>query len=103
MEFALEGDRSQLVFIEKVKSKGRDMWVEIASPIGLIEDDEINDALEMLHDKTCGGLVKVGDRHFVRANVPIDHLPPEQFVTILDVIVGVADEMEMRFVGSDDN
>jgi hypothetical protein len=103
MTFELEGNRTQIAYIQKTKSQNGAVWLHICSPIGLIEDDEINDALEMLDDKTCGGMVKVGERHFIRECMLIDDLALTQFVSIMDVIVAVADEMEERFVGGDEN
>jgi hypothetical protein len=103
MTFELEGDRSQVVFIQKTKSQNGSLWIQISSPVGLIEDDEINDALEMLNDKMCGGMVKIGECHFIRECMSIDDLSPEQFVSIMEIIVGVADEMEERFIGNDEN
>jgi hypothetical protein len=103
MTFELDDDRSQVVFIQKTKSQNGSVWLQMSSPIGLIEDDEINDALEMLNDKMCGGMVKIGERHFIRECLPVDDLSPEQFVAVMEIIIGVADEMEERFIGSDDN
>jgi hypothetical protein len=99
----LENNRTQLVFIQKIKSQNGAIWLQISSPIGLIEDDEINDALEMLNDKICGGMVKIGERHFIRECLPIDDLSPEQFVSIMEIVFGIADEMEEHFTGTDDN
>jgi|TergutMp193P3_1026864.scaffolds.fasta_scaffold364625_1 1,2-phenylacetyl-CoA epoxidase PaaB subunit len=103
MLFELEEDRSQMIFVQKIKSEAGDIWVQISSPIGTIEDDEIDDALEMMNDKLCGGMVKIGERHFVRQNMLIDDLSPEQFVTLMQIVMNAADEMEQRFIGSDDN
>ena len=103
MTFEIDENRSQLVFVQKTKSQSGDIWIQIASPIGLIEDDEINDALEMLNDAMCGGMVKMGERHFVRHCMPIDELSPDQFIKSMNIIVGVADDMEKRFIGGDDN
>jgi hypothetical protein len=103
MVFEVDDNRSQIVFIQKAKSQAGAIWLQICSPIGAIEDDEINDALEMLNDKICGGMVKIEDQHFIRECLPIDDLSPEQFVTVMEIIIGVADEMEECFIGSDDN
>ena len=103
LTFELENNRTQLVFIQKIKSQNGEIWLQISSPIGLIEDDEINDALEMLNDKICGGMVKIGEKHFIRECLPIDDLSPEQFVAIMEIVFGIADEMEEHFTGTDDN
>jgi len=103
MTFNLENDRTQLAFVQKIKSQNEAIWMQISSPIGLIEDDEINYALEMLNEKMCGGMVKIGEKHFIRECLPIDDLSPEQFVAVMEILVGVADEMEERLIGGDDN
>lgn len=99
--FNVDNDRSQIIYIEKIKSQNHDLWVELSSPIGTIENDEINDALEILNDKMCGGMVKIGDLHFVRHCMPIDNINGEDFIAIMNIIIGVADELEERFVGGD--
>lgn len=100
--FSVDGDdRSQVIFIEKIKSQNRDLWVELSSPVGVIEEDEINDALEILDNTMCGGMVKKGNLHFVRHCMPIDNVDGDDFVAIMSVIVGVADKLEERFVGGD--
>ena len=96
-------DRSQRLFIEKRETQSGAIWMQIASPIGIIEDYEINDALEMLYDKICGGMVKIGKKHYIRECLPIDDLLPEQFVVIMKKVASIADKMEERFVGGDNN
>ena len=103
MTFELEGDRSQIIFVQKTKSEAGDIWIQISSPIGIIEDDEINDALEMMENELCGGMVKIGERHFVRHNMLIDDLSPEQFESIMQIVMNAADKMEEKFIGGDDN
>jgi hypothetical protein len=103
MTFEVNENRTQVVFITKLKSQSNDVWVQIASPIGLIEDDEVNDALEMLSDKTCGGMVKIGDGHFIRHSMKIDDLSSDEFRAVMEIVLSIADEMEERFIGGDEN
>ncbi|MCS5699337.1 hypothetical protein NZK32_09830 [Cyanobium sp. FGCU-52] len=102
--FELGNLRSQLAFIQLVKgNSGATEWVQISSPVGDIPLENINDALERLDDKLCGGLVKIGTRHFVRHNLQLDDLSIDEFVVPLKVVVSSADELEGAFIGGDDN
>jgi hypothetical protein len=69
--------------------------------VGEISLDSLNDALENLDDALCGGLVKIGEKHFVRHNLQLDDLSVEEFTVPLMVVTNKADELESRYVGGD--
>ena len=100
--FELDNDRSQLVIIRKDQTPNGDIWIQMASPVGIIEQDKLNDALEMLDGMICGGLIKSGEKYFVRHCMPIGDISPEEFATPLYFISGIADDLEQRFIGGDE-
>jgi len=100
MVFDLSGDRTQIVFIKKASADGR-VWVEINSPVGVIPQNKLDAALTMLDDKICGGLVKIGQKHFVRHSAPIDDLSAEELSVPLAAVTATADDLEKEFVGGD--
>jgi hypothetical protein len=102
MVFDLGNDRTQLVFVQKIINKNNSIWVQISSPVGIIKQEKINKALEMLNDKPCGGLVKIGDKHFIRHCMPIDDMSLDEFSVPLNFITNAADELEQKFVGGDE-
>jgi len=100
--FDFSDSRSQLVFIQKFTIKnGSVCWAQISSPVGIIPQNNINKALEMLNDKVCGGLVKIGEKHFVRHCMPIADLAAEELTDPLGFVTASADELEKAFVGGD--
>jgi hypothetical protein len=55
-----------------------------------------------LSDKVCGGLVKFGDRYWVRHSMPIGDTSHDELIFPIDVVSAVADTLEETFVGGDD-
>jgi len=103
MVFDMGDDRSQIVFIQKFETGNSGVWAQISSPVGVIPQDKMDAALTMLNDKICGGLVKIGNRHFVRHCLPIADLSVEEFTDPLFFTTSSADDLEKVFVGGDKN
>lgn len=101
--FEMDNARSQIVFIERVLTVDGDTWIQISSPIGIINPAAIEKALLLLNEKVCGGLIKVEDKYYVRYAVPIENLSIEEINKPMNVVMRAADEIEERFVGGDDN
>jgi hypothetical protein len=93
--------RTQLVSISKKTSNAGAIWAEMLSPVGVIERDELNDAMEDLYVWMCGGLIKTGERHFVRHCACIDDMSADELVKPLGIISSAADELEQKYVGGD--
>jgi len=92
--------RSQLVVVCPHEFKGAE-WIDISSPVGTLSAGNVNTALEMLSDATCGGLVKIGNTHAVRHCIPIADLSTEELVVPLGVVASVADVLEEKLIGGD--
>ncbi len=58
--------RSQLVFIEKVNNDDGVIWVQVSSPVGMLDSDDFEAALEILGERLCGGLIKGDETYVVR-------------------------------------
>src|SRR5574344_1365216 len=101
--FEMDNARSQIVFIEKATSADGSVWIQISSPVGVIDPIAIEGALLLLNEKVCGGLIKIEDKYYVRYAVPVENLSVEEIGTPLNVVMRAADEIEARFVGGDDN
>jgi len=102
MIFDLGNNRTQMVFVQKVITKKDGIWIQLSSPVGIIKQEKINKVLEALNDKVCGGLVKIGDKHFIRHCIPIDHMSLDEFAVPLNFITSSADDLEEKFVGGDE-
>jgi len=99
--FDTGNSRSQLVFMQKFTSNNGDVWVQISSPVGVIPQNKMEAALTMLNDKVCGGLVKIGDKHFVRHCMPIADLSQEELLYPFGFVTTTADDLEAAFIGGD--
>ena len=95
--------RSQMVFIQSVRESEDSNWIEILSPIGDIPLERINEVLTKIEDKLCGGLVRIGEKHYIRHNMPIDDLSIKEFTQPLRIVTNIADQFEDEYVGDDSN
>ena len=94
--------RSQMVFVNKLdESYKTGSWIQIASPCGIINNNDLNSVLEYLGNEFCGGLVKIGNHHFVRDTMPIDDLSPKEFDAPFQYVASYADIIERKWVGGD--
>jgi hypothetical protein len=103
MVFDLGDNRTQLVNVTKNQTKSGGIWVQIYSPVGIIKQDKINNALEDVDDAICGGLVKTGDKHFVRHCMLIADMSADEFAVPLVFVTALADALEEKYVGGDNN
>ena len=103
MVFDLANNRSQLVTVGKNHTQNGDVWVQICSPVGVIRQDKLNNALEDIQNAICGGLVKAGDSHFVRHCMLIEDMSADEFSVPLILITAIADTLEEKYVGGDIN
>jgi len=101
--FDLGDNRSQLVNVTKNQTKKGDVWVQIYSPVGVIRQDKLINALEDIDSAICGGLSKSGDKYYVRHCMLIGDMSAEEFAIPLFIITVIADTLEEKYVGGDTN
>lgn len=101
--FETNDDRTQVVFIEKTQNADGELWVQISSPIGVIDTSEIDDALEIVGEKLCGGLTKENGTHYVRHSMLAGDLSYDELIRPLNIVCKTADILEEKFIGSDEN
>lgn len=94
-------DRTQRVFVEKMETKNRTVWISVLSCIGLIDDDDIDQVLEELGEFCYGGLVKMEKRHWLRYAVLMDSVSEESLLDPIENIAYTADELEKKYIGGD--
>lgn len=102
LEFETNGDRSQLLFVEKKESNKGIEWIEISSPIGVVDQYEIPDILE---DNVVefGEVVMENDgllllRHAIKA----EKLSNNELELTMSYITEIADSIEEQFIGGDE-
>jgi hypothetical protein len=94
--------RSQLVLVTSVADTNTNItWLQTYSPVGLIAAGSLNQALEDLDKSFVGGLVKLGDKHFVKHSTPIENLSVDEIDLPLRYVAIAADILEEKYVGGD--
>ena len=100
-DFDLENDRAQRVFVERVETKDGEQWINISSCIGLIDNSEINEVLELLDRKCWGGLIKSGDKHFISHSLLLETASNSTLIYPVLTLAQLADEIEEKYTGGD--
>lgn len=100
-DFELENNRAQRVCVERAETKDGEQWINISSCIGLIDNSELNEVLELLDGKCWGGLIKSGDKHFVRHSLLLATASNSTLIYPISTLAQLADEIEEKYTGGD--
>jgi hypothetical protein len=96
-------ERSQIVLVRYAESGDDIPWVVIISRIGEIIPRRVDTALEYIAEHICGGMIKIGDGHFIRHALLLNDINAERLDAMIRAVVSLADEVEKNFVGGDEN
>ena len=96
--FEFSKRRSHPVFIEEGNNNDGEIWVQVSSPISMLEYDDLEAALEILGEKLCGGLIREDETYLVRNSMLMDELSYEELFRSLEMIGGLAYELEKKFI-----
>ena len=101
--FNLGGGRSQVVLLCLSGNDTVGEWAEILSPIGQLTDSQAHQALVMMNEKVCGGLVGWNDGTvLVKHTLPLKTFVAQDFEWMMEVVTAAADEYESSILGTDD-
>lgn len=93
--YDLGNDRSQLVF-----ASVREISMNVSSPFAKTEDVTPKQALKAI-ENVAFGIGTLGDWYVVRHVVPLPDLDESEIIVGLEVVAGIADEVEEEIVGGD--
>lgn len=97
------GNRTQEVLLAVVEEPNGEKWVQFLSPISAHYEVEIKKLLDYAGQFTCGGVVLLNGRLYLKHAVPIDDLTEDELVKPMQKIAYAADELEMKFLGRDEH
>lgn len=96
-------ERTLVVFIQRLKNQEGTSWIDVSSPIWEIDEADIFDLLEELEENVCGVAIKRGYYIFIRNVILLESIDSESLDSALARIVSIADNLEYKYVGGDDN
>lgn len=97
------GERTQIVSVtRRVEPATGEEWVVLESPVALLADVDLSQALELSEGLLCGGLGKRLDWLAVTHAAPLASLDAKDFTRPLAFVVAAADRMEERLLGRDE-
>ncbi|MGN6425492.1 MAG: hypothetical protein ACTHMF_01650 [Leifsonia sp.] len=94
--------RSQIVLVEKSVTGSGVEFATIASPVATLGTVDLNALLREASEYVVGGLVAYSDTLTLRHSVPLADLDAGDFDAPLHFVIGAADSIEAKFVGTDD-
>jgi len=95
--------RSQQVIMALIEEENGERWIQFLSPIGANYQFEIDKILNYAGVFTCGGVVSLNGRLYLKHSTPIDDLSEDELVKPLTKLAYYADELEMKFIGGDEH
>jgi hypothetical protein len=99
--FSTSNGRSQVVLVNHVTTGSNVEFAIIASPVANVGTVELNSLLREASEYVVGGVVVYGDLIMLRHAVPLADLDAGDFEAPLHLVIGAADSIEAKFVGSD--
>ncbi len=100
--FNIRDGRSQVVLVDWAgKSEESARWVSFASPIGSVDEVNLKAAATMAASYVLGGITVESGIAFVRTSVPLENLDRNEIVQPMEVLVDVADTIELQLTGGD--
>ena len=103
INFKLDEERSQLLFIERRVSQGAGDWIQVSSPIGIIPPEKMDELLEEVYNVVFGGVVKIEGKHYLRESMPLEDISSERLMSVMASVNIFADDLEKKYVGGDEN
>lgn len=95
--FNTGNDRSQLVFV----GFPNDRWIQISSRFASTDDLTPKQAFEFASEWICG-IAKTGENYYVQNVVSLEGLDESDFVENLMFVTNIADLIEEKAVGGDE-
>lgn len=108
--FTTRGERTQIILIEKGKLGNNKIYIQVASPIGPIDPDDLDDVLSIdvyekfTHNDEYIGLGKIfsdGEKYWLRHSILAKHLSYTELDMVLRGIAHTADFLEEQFISDD--
>lgn len=99
--FSTQNGRSQVVLVSHSPTGSGIEFAIIASPVANVGTVDLTPVLREASEYVVGGLVIYGDLLMVRHAVPLADLDTNDFEQPFHLVLGAADAIEAKFVGSD--
>jgi hypothetical protein len=100
--YQLKNGRSQMAMVSVIGDKNVGEWACIESPVGVINEVDVVDLLQVARQITfCGGIVASGGFLLLRDTFPLDDLQEDEFLKPFAAVTTFADILERRYSRND--
>lgn len=100
--YNLQNGRSQVVMVSVIGDQTVGEWACIESPVGVINDIDVVDLLQVARQITfCGGIVANGGLLLLRDTFPLDDLQEVEILKPFGAVTTFADILERRYYRND--
>ena len=98
-----EDERTQIVILTRAVLDGREDWVQVLSFCGRTDQVDLRRLLaELGNTSVVAGAVILGDHVALRHSLPLSNLDINEFVDPVELLAGMADQLEEMFLPGDE-
>lgn len=94
-------ERQQLVMVRQAAGPDGQAWVQIASPVGAVDDVDLGRLLDLASDFVVGGAVALDGVVVFRHTILLSDSAPTAFDRSFHQVVEAADRLEEELTGTD--
>lgn len=95
---------SQTIIFQKKTDTKEGVWLNILAPTGELSSwEKIDHALKLLSFSHCGGLIKLGDRYFIRHSVHIGEISVNEIGSLFNNVCAIAISLKKELKNIDES
>ena len=102
LPYSFDDGRTQTVFVNQAGNETQGEWVHITSAVADVSHvGKLEAICRITASKLCGGVIIDGTFIVIRDTMPLENLDANEINSSMDLVVGIAEELEKMFIGTD--
>ena len=102
LPYSCDDGRTQTVFVNQAGNETHGEWVHITSAVADVSHvGKLEAICRITASKLCGGVIIDGTFIVIRDTMPLENLDANEINSSMDLVVGIAEELEKMFIGTD--
>ena len=102
LPYSFDDGRTQTVCVNQAGNETHGEWVHITSAVADVSHvGKLEAICRITASKLCGGVIIDGTFIVIRDTMPLENLDANEINSSMDLVVGIAEELEKMFIGTD--
>ena len=102
LPYSFDDGRTQTVFVNQAGNETHGEWVHVTSAVADVSHvGKLEAICRFTASKLCGGVIIDGTFIVIRDTMPLENLDANEINSSMDLVVGIAEELEKMFIGTD--